>query len=109
MAKNSNYVWSCDAPGCDNAYQTTELAAAYWDCPPDWAVVGVIETHGDESECACKCHEEEYDDEGDNLAGHEDYECEVCPDEDDNIWASTICPEHYAKFKLLNGLPRLRS
>jgi hypothetical protein len=106
MAKVPVYVWECDSSNCNAKYENRDQMAAYMSIPPGWAEVTITDLNEEEEECLCKCHEEEMDDDDDNVAGHESYNCEECPDEDDWHMEMTICPTCYQRFKMMWNLPR---
>jgi hypothetical protein len=110
MAKIQTYEWKCDAPGCSKVHSTSDPSARYIDVPPGWAEISVTELNEEDKEtpdCTCACHEDEEDDEGNNLAGHETYDCEVCPEDREWVMSATLCEMHYKKFTLDYQLPRL--
>lgn len=106
MPKIPIYEWQCDTPSCSNKYEDRDNNARYMSIPPGWAEISITEINEDEEECSCKCHDEDCDDDGDNVAGHETYDCEVCPEDTDWQMAGTYCPACYSKFRLSFGIPR---
>jgi hypothetical protein len=78
----------------------------YWDVPPGWIEITITGIHED-AECKCKCQEEISDDDGDNVAGHESYDCEcdVC-EPPDNEMTGVYCESCAKKFQMMFGLPR---
>jgi hypothetical protein len=109
MAKTQNFKWNCDAPSCYASHESSDEIARSMGTPPGWAEISVTELNEEEEktpDCTCKCHEEEEDDEGDNVAGHEIYDCEVCPEEQNWEMSMTLCPMHFTKFSLDYNLPR---
>jgi hypothetical protein len=109
MAKNQSFEWSCDVPVCSASHSSSDESARYMKVPPGWAEISVTELNEDEPEapeCLCKCHEEEEDDEGDNVAGHETYDCENCPEDQDWTMSMILCELHYKKFAIDYRLPR---
>ena len=109
MAKVQSYQWTCDIPGCVNVYLSSDPDDKYVDIPPNWAeisVTGLNEKVVDIPDCTCKCHDEDEDDEGDNIAGHEVYDCEVCPENPDWVMSLILCELHYKKFTLDYTIPR---
>jgi hypothetical protein len=107
MAKVVTQIWSCDGPGCSAEYKAKEDDdSRYWSVPPGWIELAITSINEDEQECLCKCHEEDCDDDGDNVAGHESYDCEVCPDEDDYEMSGTYCESCAKKFQMMFGLPK---
>ena len=110
MAKVQSYAWACDVLLCANVYTSSDPDLRHMDVPPDWAEISITalpeSNPADLPDCTCKCHDEDEDDEGDNIAGHEVYDCEVCPEDQDWVMHMTLCPLHLKKFSLDYGIPR---
>lgn len=113
MAKIPIYRWVCDGPMCLNKFEDNSDMGRYISIPEGWAEISITQINEEEMEtpdCTCKCHDDEYEEDeyGDdvNVAGHENYECEVCPEDKEWVMSSTLCPNCYSKFQMQWNLPR---
>lgn len=110
MAKRKIIIaHTCDECG---AQENTVMEDARYvpddEIPEGWGFVTV--SLNVEDVCKCKCHDDEHeeDEDGDmvNVAGHEDYDCEVCPEDNDERWAATLCTRCIRKTMAMLKLPK---
>lgn len=105
MARQVMIQHTCEE--CGTQDNTTVENARYIsddEIPQGWGFITI--SLNEEETCKCKCHDEVMDDDGDNVVGHEDYDCEVCPEDDDERWVATLCNRCIRKAMATLKLPK---
>jgi hypothetical protein len=99
MGKKHSIVYTCDAVRCGQVAENPENNYT----PPDgWSAMNLT-IYEEQIDCTCECHDEVQNDEGENVAGHEDWDCDDCPasDEYSEYEDLMFCPQCTNKIRPL--------